>query len=102
MNSPEQIPAKLTGWEEAELNTLQEGARLSFRERLLWLQDMLEFADRFCGTASGRKLDRDGNIVPVVQSRQSPGGESLPQLVAEEQEPYPRECPPASPPPHAP
>ena len=50
------------------LSMLQDGLKLSFRERLLWLHDMLDFADRFGGATSGRKLDRDGNIVQAVRS----------------------------------
>jgi hypothetical protein len=64
--------APLTGWETAELSTLQDGLKLSFRERLLWLQDMLAYADRFGGVISGRKLDREDNIVPVVREESGP------------------------------
>lgn len=62
----------LNGWEAAELSTLQDGLKLSFRERLLWLQDMLTFADRFGGVVSGRKLDREDNIVTVVREESGP------------------------------
>ncbi len=86
MNSSKDITPSENGWEAAELSTLREGARLTFRERLLWLQDMLEFADRFGGAASGRKLDRDGNII-LVPSR-------LGDAVAENQTEYHAPPPP--------
>lgn len=76
MNPNNPLLPPLNGWETAELSTLQDGLKLSFRERLLWLQDMMEFADRFAGAASGRKLDREGNIIPVIMSSKRSPAES--------------------------
>lgn len=61
-----------SGWETAELSTLQEGLQLTFRERLLWMQDMLAYTERFGGAISGRKLDRDDNIINVVREETGP------------------------------
>lgn len=95
MNSSKNNLPPENGWEAAELSTLQEGARLTFRERLLWLQDMLEFAERFGGAASGRKLDRDGNIILVQQTVPPPVAQHLEPAVAEDQSPYQSEPPSA-------
>jgi hypothetical protein len=62
----------LSGWENTGLSTLQDGLKLTFRERLLWIQDMLDCTDRFGGAISGRMLDPDGNIVIVVQEEVGP------------------------------
>ncbi len=72
MSSNKQSDPPPNAWEAAELSTLQDGLKLSFRERLLWLQDMLTYADRFGGAVSGRKLDREGNIVTVVREETGP------------------------------
>ena len=99
MNSPDGSDQSHSGWKAAELSTLQEGLRLTFRERLLWLSDMLDFADRFCGAASGRKFDHAGNIVPVDLTSHSPIAPLLEKAVAEEPAPYsanptpPQHCP---------
>ncbi len=74
MNSSE---TPRSGWEAAELSTLREGLALSFRERLLWLEETLASVERICGAVSGRKLDRDGNILivePMVAEDPTPYG----------------------------
>ena len=35
------------GWEEAELRQLRRDAACSFRDNLIWLEEMSEFAERF-------------------------------------------------------
>jgi hypothetical protein len=53
------------GWEGHDRSQMEETAKLSFRERLLWLQD----ADRFAAELEKRRpwIDKDGMPRSVVQ-----------------------------------
>lgn len=39
-------------WEAHEIEELREGVRHSFREKLIWLEEMTEFAEKLQASAS--------------------------------------------------
>jgi hypothetical protein len=46
MNKDESSQKWVCTWEEAEMAQLRRGAARSFRENLMWLEEMTEFAER--------------------------------------------------------
>ena len=80
LNATEQQAA----WDAAELETLRYGARMTFRQRLEWIEETLTLAKRFSGAASGWRLNREGNPVPVERKTRLP----IAAIVAEEPAPY--------------
>jgi len=80
LNATEQQAA----WDAAELETLRYGARMTFRQRLEWIEETLTLAKRFSGAASGWRLNREGNPVPVESKTRLP----IAAPVAEESAPY--------------
>jgi hypothetical protein len=78
LNATEQQAA----WDAAELETLRYGARMTFRQRLEWIEETLTLAKRFSGAASGWRLNREGNPVPVERKTR------LPLAAAKKQPPY--------------
>lgn len=53
------------GWADHDRGQLEAGAKLTFRERLLWLQE----ADRFVAELETRRpwIDKDGVVRPVAK-----------------------------------
>ena len=47
MNSDKSSEAWICSWEDAELAQLRRDAACSFRDNLIWLEEMSEFAERF-------------------------------------------------------
>jgi hypothetical protein len=81
LNATEQQAA----WDAAELETLRYGARMTFRQRLEWIEETLTLAKRFSGAASGWRLNREGNPVPVERKTRWPIAAAA---VAKKQPPY--------------
>ncbi len=46
MNSNESSEAWICSWEDAELAQLRRDASRSFRDNLIWLEEMTEFAEK--------------------------------------------------------
>jgi len=47
MNPNKSTDAWICSWEDAELAQLRRDAACSFRDNLIWLEEMTEFAERF-------------------------------------------------------
>ena len=70
--TPDEENWKGTSWDDAELNTLRAGAALTFREKLLWLEEAEKLGNRLL-TCRVRYPDRKNPGTWLLEEREING-----------------------------